>query len=179
MSKPTSAPPSGTLPGAGRIEPDDLRPILNRLRRAEGQLAGVIRIFEDGRDCSDVLPQLSAVSKALSKAGFAIVGQQPARVPGPPFRRRRHRRGQPGEALPDPGLTLAHRARSENGTIHVVDQIVRGERHLPLHDSLDGIGKLKAWSGRGGAAGADPTIWISCGSGFRATVGASPRRGRG
>jgi DNA-binding FrmR family transcriptional regulator len=73
MSKPTSAPPSGTLPGAGGIEPDDLRPILNRLRRAEGQLAGVIRMLEDGRDCSDVLPQLSAVSKALSKAGFAIV----------------------------------------------------------------------------------------------------------
>ena len=73
MSKPTSAPPSGTLPGAGSIEPDDLRPILNRLRRAEGQLAGVIRMLEDGRDCSDVLPQLSAVSKALSKAGFAIV----------------------------------------------------------------------------------------------------------
>jgi DNA-binding FrmR family transcriptional regulator len=73
MSKPTSVLPSGTLPGAGRIEPDDLRPILNRLRRAEGQLAGVIRMLEDGRDCSDVLPQLSAVSKALSKAGFAIV----------------------------------------------------------------------------------------------------------
>ena len=73
MSKPTSAPPSGPLPGAGRIEPDDLRPILNRLRRAEGQLAGVIRMLEDGRDCSDVLPQLSAVSKALAKAGFAIV----------------------------------------------------------------------------------------------------------
>jgi DNA-binding FrmR family transcriptional regulator len=73
MNEPTSAPPSGTLTGAGRIEPDDLRPILNRLRRAEGQLAGVIRMLEDGRDCSDVLPQLSAVSKALSKAGFAIV----------------------------------------------------------------------------------------------------------
>lgn len=73
MSKPTPEAPSGTPPGTGRIAPDDLRPILNRLRRAEGQLAGVIRMLEDGRDCSDVLPQLSAVSKALSKAGFAIV----------------------------------------------------------------------------------------------------------
>ena len=73
MSKPTASAPSGALPGAGRIAPDDLRPILNRLRRAEGQLAGVIRMLEEGRDCGDVLPQLSAVSKALSKAGFAIV----------------------------------------------------------------------------------------------------------
>jgi DNA-binding FrmR family transcriptional regulator len=73
MSKPTAAAPSGLLPGAGGIAPDDLRPILNRLRRAEGQLAGVIRMLEDGRDCGEVLPQLSAVSKALSKAGFAIV----------------------------------------------------------------------------------------------------------
>ena len=73
MSKPTASTPSGILPGAGRIGADDLRPILNRLRRAEGQLAAVIRMLEDGRDCGDVLPQLSAVTKALSKAGFAIV----------------------------------------------------------------------------------------------------------
>jgi DNA-binding FrmR family transcriptional regulator len=73
MSKPTAASPRGALPGAGRIAPDDVRPILNRLRRAEGQLAGVIRMLEEDRECGEVLPQLSAVSKALSKAGFAIV----------------------------------------------------------------------------------------------------------
>jgi DNA-binding FrmR family transcriptional regulator len=73
MSKPTAAASSRALPGAGRIGSDDLRPILNRLRRAEGQLAGVIRMLEEDRECGEVLPQLSAVSKALSKAGFAIV----------------------------------------------------------------------------------------------------------
>jgi DNA-binding FrmR family transcriptional regulator len=73
MSRPTASGLGGAPPGAGRIAPEDLRPILNRLRRAEGQLAGVIRMLEDGRDCGEVLPQLSAVSKALSKAGFAIV----------------------------------------------------------------------------------------------------------
>ena len=36
-------------------------------------MPAVIRMLEDGRECADVLPQLSAVSKALSKAGFAIV----------------------------------------------------------------------------------------------------------
>lgn len=52
---------------------DDLAGILNRLRRAEGQLAAVIRMLEEGRDCRDVVPQLAAVSKALDKAGFAVV----------------------------------------------------------------------------------------------------------
>ena len=47
--------------------------ILNRLRRAEGQLGGVIRMLEEGRDCQDVVILLAAVSKALDRAGFAIV----------------------------------------------------------------------------------------------------------
>ncbi len=55
------------------ITGDELGPILNRLRRAQGQLAGVIRMMEDGRECQDIIPQLAAVSKALDKAGFAIV----------------------------------------------------------------------------------------------------------
>ncbi len=55
------------------LETDDIAPILNRLRRAEGQLGGVIRMLEDGRDCQDVVTLLAAVSKALDKAGFAIV----------------------------------------------------------------------------------------------------------
>jgi DNA-binding FrmR family transcriptional regulator len=47
--------------------------VLNRLRRAQGQLAGVIAMVEDGRDCRDVITQLAAVSKALDRAGFKIV----------------------------------------------------------------------------------------------------------
>lgn len=47
--------------------------ILNRLRRAEGQLHGVIRMIEDGRDCQDVVPQLAAVTKAVERAGFAVI----------------------------------------------------------------------------------------------------------
>lgn len=52
---------------------NDITPILNRLRRAEGQLGGVIRMLEDGRDCQEVVTLLAAVSKALDKAGLAIV----------------------------------------------------------------------------------------------------------
>ena len=47
--------------------------VLNRLRRAQGQLAGVITMIEQGRDCKDVVTQLAAVSKALDRAGFKIV----------------------------------------------------------------------------------------------------------
>lgn len=47
--------------------------VLNRLRRAHGQLAGVITMIEQGRDCKDVVTQLAAVSRALDKAGFKIV----------------------------------------------------------------------------------------------------------
>lgn len=55
------------------LEGDALSATLNRLRRAHGQLAGVIRMIEDGRDCRDVVTQLAAVSRALDKAGFAVV----------------------------------------------------------------------------------------------------------
>jgi DNA-binding FrmR family transcriptional regulator len=47
--------------------------VLNRLRRAQGQLGGVISMIEQGRDCKDVVTQLAAVSRALDRAGFKIV----------------------------------------------------------------------------------------------------------
>jgi len=47
--------------------------VVNRLRRAQGQLAGVLRMIEEGRDCKDVVTQLAAVSRALDRAGFAII----------------------------------------------------------------------------------------------------------
>jgi DNA-binding FrmR family transcriptional regulator len=52
---------------------DSQRKILNRLRRAQGQLASIVTAVESGADCRDVVIQLAAVSKALDRAGFAIV----------------------------------------------------------------------------------------------------------
>ncbi|MDJ0471992.1 metal-sensitive transcriptional regulator, partial [Rhodococcoides fascians] len=46
---------------------DSIALVLNRLRRAHGQLAGVIGMIENGRDCKDVVTQLAAVSRALDK----------------------------------------------------------------------------------------------------------------
>lgn len=50
-----------------------MRATINRLRRAQGQIAGVIRMLEDKRDCKDIVMQVSAASRALDRAGFAIV----------------------------------------------------------------------------------------------------------
>jgi DNA-binding FrmR family transcriptional regulator len=47
--------------------------VLNRLHRAQGQLAGVIAMIEAGRDRKDVVTQLATVSRALDRAGFKIV----------------------------------------------------------------------------------------------------------
>ncbi|MDH6193592.1 DNA-binding FrmR family transcriptional regulator [Mycobacterium frederiksbergense] len=55
---------------------DTIALVLNRLRRAQGQLSGVISMIEQGRDCRDVVTQLAAVSRALDRAGFKIVATE-------------------------------------------------------------------------------------------------------
>ena len=52
---------------------DAQRRILNRLRRARGQLEAVIGAVEGGGSCREVVTQLAAVSAALDRAGFAII----------------------------------------------------------------------------------------------------------
>lgn len=49
------------------------RKIVNRLKRAQGQLTAVIAAMERGSDCRAVVTQLAAVSSALDKAGFQII----------------------------------------------------------------------------------------------------------
>lgn len=49
------------------------RKIVNRLRRAQGQLGALIATVESGGGCRDVVHQLSAVSKALDRAGFLVI----------------------------------------------------------------------------------------------------------
>ncbi|MEY3252982.1 MAG: hypothetical protein RL227_1955 [Pseudomonadota bacterium] len=39
--------------------------LLNRLKRAEGQLRGIQRMLEEGQDCMDIATQMAAVRKAL------------------------------------------------------------------------------------------------------------------
>ncbi|HZE16100.1 MAG TPA: metal-sensitive transcriptional regulator, partial [Mycobacterium sp.] len=52
---------------------ENIAAVLNRLRRAQEQLARVISMIEQRRDCKEVVTQLAAVSRALDRAGFKIV----------------------------------------------------------------------------------------------------------
>ncbi|MFP5368123.1 MAG: metal-sensitive transcriptional regulator [Actinomycetes bacterium] len=56
-----------------QLDTTELTPVINRLKRATGQLTAVTRMLEEGRDCKDIVTQLAAVSKALDRAGFAII----------------------------------------------------------------------------------------------------------
>ena len=56
-----------------QLEDDASAAAIRRLRRAEGQIAGVIRMLEAGRDCRDIVTQLAAASSALDRAGFHII----------------------------------------------------------------------------------------------------------
>lgn len=56
-----------------QLEDDATATAVRRLRRAEGQIAGVVRMLQEGRDCRDVVTQLAAASRALDKAGFQII----------------------------------------------------------------------------------------------------------
>jgi len=55
------------------LNPDELGAVTNRLRRAQGQIGGVLRMIEQGRECEDIVTQLAAVNHALDRAGFALI----------------------------------------------------------------------------------------------------------
>ena len=72
------------------VDSQTMADVIKRLRRAQGQVGGVIKMIEEGRDCADVVTQLAAASRALDRAGFKIIAtglQQCARgkVTAPPM----------------------------------------------------------------------------------------------
>lgn len=56
-----------------QIDDESVEAITKRLKRAQGQLGAVIRMLEEGRDCEDIVTQLSAVNKAVGRAGYAMI----------------------------------------------------------------------------------------------------------
>jgi DNA-binding FrmR family transcriptional regulator len=56
-----------------RVDEKATGDVIKRLRRAEGQIRGVIAMLEAGRDCADIVTQVAAVSRALDRAGFKII----------------------------------------------------------------------------------------------------------
>jgi DNA-binding FrmR family transcriptional regulator len=70
----TSAP----VPAVGQeaslhFDPAELDSVMKRLKRAQGQIGGIIKMIEDGRDCTEIVTQMAAVSKALDRVGFAVI----------------------------------------------------------------------------------------------------------
>jgi DNA-binding FrmR family transcriptional regulator len=51
----------------------DMDQVVKRLRRAQGQIGGILNMIEQGRDCEDIITQLAAASRALDRAGVAII----------------------------------------------------------------------------------------------------------
>lgn len=56
--------------------PDEtVKDLINRLRRIEGQVRGLQQMLEEGRDCREIVTQLSAANKALERTGFVLVAE--------------------------------------------------------------------------------------------------------
>jgi DNA-binding FrmR family transcriptional regulator len=52
---------------------DTISDLIRRLRRVEGQVRGIQQMLTEGRDCREVVTQMSAANKALEQAGFVLV----------------------------------------------------------------------------------------------------------
>ena len=47
--------------------------LVSRVKRAQGQLGAVARMLEEGRNCDEIVIQMSAVSKAVHTAAFTLI----------------------------------------------------------------------------------------------------------
>ena len=52
---------------------DQIDAISKRIKRAQGQLGAVARMLEEGRNCDEIVTQMSAVSKAVKTAAFTLI----------------------------------------------------------------------------------------------------------
>jgi len=57
-----------------KVESAEARERINhRLRRIEGQVRGVQRMLDEGRDCQEIVQQLAAVRAAVQQAGLDVM----------------------------------------------------------------------------------------------------------
>ena len=52
---------------------EEMGAVVRRLRRAQGQIGGIVNMIEQGRECEDIVTQLAAANHALDRAGFALL----------------------------------------------------------------------------------------------------------
>lgn len=52
---------------------EQIEAIAKRVNRAQGQLGAVVRMLEEGRNCDEIVTQMSAASKAVNTAAFTLI----------------------------------------------------------------------------------------------------------
>jgi DNA-binding FrmR family transcriptional regulator len=65
--------PTATAPTSSTFRSEHQRDVINRLKRIEGQVRGLIDMVEQGRSCEDVAQQMSAARKAMDKAFYRMM----------------------------------------------------------------------------------------------------------
>jgi DNA-binding FrmR family transcriptional regulator len=56
-----------------QLEEATIAEVIPRLRRIEGQIAGITRMVEANRECRDVVQQIAAAAKALDRVAYKML----------------------------------------------------------------------------------------------------------
>lgn len=62
--------------------------VLTRLKKIEGQIRGITKMYEENRGCSDIVQQIIAVKSALSRVGSTILVDESVRCARNPGRKK-------------------------------------------------------------------------------------------
>lgn len=54
----------------------DKKDIINRLKRAEGQLRGVQKMIEEDQECFDIMTQLTAIRSSINSTMGLVIAQK-------------------------------------------------------------------------------------------------------
>lgn len=73
MPRKTSEPRCETPTPAASYRADHQKDVVNRLRRIEGQVRGLVDMIQSGRPCEDIALQMSAARKAMDKAFYRMM----------------------------------------------------------------------------------------------------------
>lgn len=72
-SKSPNRRPPDPADATAAARPDNQRDVVNRLKRIEGQVRGLIDMVENGRGCEEVAQQMAAARKAMDKAFYRMM----------------------------------------------------------------------------------------------------------
>ncbi|WP_439589925.1 metal-sensitive transcriptional regulator [Hydrogenophaga sp.] len=70
---PTPSRHVGLLHANNGVRTEHQREVINRLKRIEGQVRGLIEMVDSARPCEDVAQQMSAARKAMDKAFYRMM----------------------------------------------------------------------------------------------------------